>query len=133
MRIGMPKRKSAEPNSPRVGIIYFVDGELLIESTPLGRAGRYGDFRIHERGHIDYWAELVQRGTVPNSEYEEFTRGRVAYHLKSSTFGLLADSCILNQEKVLGKIFSQLNIPLGNTVIGTDSHYRCFRCLGHSR
>ena len=133
MRIGLWKRKNAGPTAPKVGIIYLVREELLIDSTPLAQAGHYGDFRIHERSHIDYWAELVKCGKVPNSEYEEFPRGRVAYHTKSGKFGLLADNCILSQEKVLGKIFSQLNIPLENTVIGTDSHYRCFRCLGHSR
>jgi hypothetical protein len=91
------------------------------------------DFRIHERSHIDYWAELVKSGRVPNAEYEEFPRGRVAYHTKSGKFGLLADSCILSQEKILGKVFSQLFIPLKDTVMGTDSHYRCFHCLGLSR
>ncbi len=132
MRIGLWKRKSAEPTSPKVGIIYLFGGELLIESTPLAQTGIYGDFKIHERSPIDYWAELVQRGKVPNTEYEEFPRGRIAYHPKSGRFGLLADQCILSQEKVLRKIFSQLYIPLKDTVIGTDSHYRCFRCLNIS-
>src|ERR1700686_1284544 len=104
MRIGMRKRKNAEPTSPRVGIIYLVAEELLIDSTPLAQARHYGDFRIHERGHIDYWAELVKSGQVPNTEYEEFPRGRVAYHTKSGKFTLLADKCILRQEDSVGKI-----------------------------
>jgi hypothetical protein len=133
MRIGLWKRKNAQPTSPKVGIIYFVGGELLIDSTPLARAGRYGDFRIHKRGHIDYWGQLVKRGKVPNTEYEEFPRGRVAYHTKSGKFTLLADECILSQEDVVSMILSQLNIPQKHTDIGTDSHYRCFRCPGHSR
>jgi hypothetical protein len=133
MRIGLWRRKNAEPTAPRVGIIYLVGEELLIESTPLARAGRYGDFRIHERGHIDYWAELVKSGKVPNTEYEEFPRGRVAYHRNSGKFALLADECILSQEGIVGKILLELNIPPKDTDMGTDSHYRCFRCLGHNR
>jgi hypothetical protein len=133
MRIGIPKRKNEDPTSPKVGIIYLVGGELLIDSTPLAQAGVYDVFRIHERSHIDFWAELVKSGKVPSSEYEEFPRGRVAYHPKSNKFGLLADQCILNQEKILGKIFSRLHIPLKDTAIGTDCHYRCFRCLKISR
>ena len=133
MRFRLPKRKNADPTSPRVGIFYLIGVELFIDSTPLTQAGRYGEFRIHERGHIDYWAELVKGGRVPLSEYEEFPRGRVAYHPKSGKFGLLADNCILSREQVVGKIFSQLFIPLKDTVIGTDSHYRCFRCMGLSR
>jgi len=129
MRFRLPKRKNSDPTSPKVGIIYLVGRELLIDSTPLAQAGIYGDFKIHERSHIDYWAELVKRGKVPNTEYEEFPRGRVAYHPQTGKFGLLADQCILSQEKVLGKNFSQLFIPLKDTVLGTDSHYRSFRCL----
>jgi hypothetical protein len=129
----MLKWKNAEPNSPKVGIIYLVAEELLIDSTPLAQAGRYGDFRIHERSHIDFWGELAKSGKVPNSEYEEFPRGRVAYHTKSGKFTLLADECILSQISVVSKILSQLNIPPKDIDMGTDSHYRCFRCLGHSR
>src|ERR1700686_2825078 len=128
MRIGMPKRKNAVPTSPKVGIIYLVGEELLIDSTPIAKARRYGDFRIHERGHIDYWAELVKSGRVPNTEYEEFPRGRVAYYTKSGKFALLADNCILTQEDIVSKILSELHIPPKDTEMGTDSHYRCFRC-----
>jgi hypothetical protein len=132
MPFSFPKCQHPGPTSSSVGIIYLVGGELLIDSTPLAQAGRYGEFRIHERSHLDYWTELVNSRKVPHAEYEESPRGRVAYHPKTNKFGLLADSCILSQEKVLGKIFSQLNIPLKDTAIGTDSHYRCFRCLNRS-
>ena len=133
MRIGMQKRKNAEPTSPKVGIIYLVEGELLIDSTPLAKAGRYGDFAIHERSHIDYWVELMKSRKIPNTEYEEFPRGRVAYYTKSGKFALLADACILSQEGIVSKILLQLNIPPKDIEMGTDSHYRCFRCLGRSR
>jgi hypothetical protein len=128
----MLKRKNAEPTAPKVGIIYLVGEELLIDSTPLAKANRYGDFRIDELAHIDYWAQLVKSGKVPNCEYEEFPRGRVAYHTKSGKFTLLADDCILSQKDVVGKILLQLHIPPKNIEMGTDSHYRCFRCLGRN-
>jgi hypothetical protein len=133
MRIRLWSRKNAEPTAPRVGIIYLVSEGLLIESTPLAQAGRYGDFRIHELSHIDYWAELVKSGRVPNFEYEKLPRGRVAYYTKSGKFTLLADSCILSKENVVGEILSQLHIPQKDIDMGTDSHYRCFHCLGLSR
>jgi hypothetical protein len=133
MRIGMQKRKNPEAAAPRVGIIYLVRGQILIDSTPLTQAVRYGDFAIHERGHIEYWAELVKKGEVPNSEYEEFSRGRVAYYIKADKFVLLADRCILTRTNTVGKILSRFHIPPKNTEFNTDGHYRCFRCLGHSR
>jgi hypothetical protein len=133
MRIQMQKRKSAEASAPRVGIIYLVAGELFIDATPLAQAGRHGDCAIHERGHISYWAELIRSGRVPDSEYEEFPRGRVAYDIKAGKFMLLADECILRRKGIVGKILSRLHIPPKNTEVSTDSHYRCFHCLGRSR
>jgi len=118
--------------APKVGIIYIFGGKLLIDSTPLGQAGRYGDYAIHERDHISYWAELVKSGRVPNSEYEEFPRGRVAYNTKTGKFTLLADRCILGRKSLVSKILSTMNLPPRDTEIDKDSHYRCFHCLGHS-
>lgn len=119
--------------APKVGIIFLVGRKLLIDSTPLAQAGSYGDSAIHERDHISYWAELVQSGRVPNSEYEEFPRGRVAYDAKSGKFRLLADKCILRQKGVVRKILSGMNLRPRDTETGTDSHYRCFRCLGRKK
>ena len=119
--------------APSIGIVYLVRGKLLIDSTPLAQAGHYGEFAIHEGDHIEYWAELIRSGRVPNSEYEEFPRGRVAYDIKAGKFTLLADRCILTRKSIVGKILSRLQIPLEDAEINTDSHYRCFRCLGHSR
>ena len=133
MRIRMQKRKNTVPTAPSVGIIYLVRGKLLIDSTPLTHADRYGDFAIHERSHISFWNELVRSGRVPDSEYEEFPRGRVAYDIKASKFTLLADRCILRRKSIVGKILSRLQIPPKSTDVSTDSHYRCFRCLGRSR
>jgi len=61
-----------KPTKPSGGIIYLVGEKLLIDSTPLGQAGSYGDSA--ERDHISYWAELVKTGKVPDREYEEFPR-----------------------------------------------------------
>jgi hypothetical protein len=118
--------------APKVGIIYIFGGKLLIDSTPLGQAGRYGDYAIHERDHISYWAELVKSGRVPNSEYEEFPRGGVAYNTKTGKFTLLADRCILGRKSLVSKILSRMNLPPRDTEIDKDFHYRCFHCLGHS-
>jgi len=127
------KRKDAKPTGPKVGIIYLVGSKLWIDATPVTEAGHYGDSAIHERDHISYWAELVQSGKVPNREYEEFPRGRVAYNEKTSKYALLADRCILGRERIVRKILSRMNLPVGGTQTDTDLHYRCFRCLGRSR
>jgi hypothetical protein len=126
-------RTNSKPAGLQVGIIYLVAGKLLIDSTPLANAGRYGDSATHERGHIVYWAELVKDGLVPDSEYEEYPRGRVSYDTKARKFTLLADRCILNKKNVVRNILLQMNLPVRGTKVNTDSHYRCFRCLKHRR
>jgi hypothetical protein len=118
---------------PQVGIVYLVGDKLWIDSTPVAEAGSYGDFAIHEHDHISYWAELVKSGKVPSSEYEEFPRGRVSCDTKIGQFTLLADRCILGKKSLVRKILSRMNLPVGGTKTDTDSHYRCYRCLGRSR
>jgi hypothetical protein len=120
-------------NFTSVSIIYLVGGDLQIDSTPLAQAGHYDDFRTHARSHVDYWAELLKYEKVPNTEYEEFPTGRVAYDAKSGKFGLLADKCILNRKGVVAEIFAQLGVPVKDSEGGLDSHNRYFERLrrGH--
>ena len=39
---------------PRVGIFWLIGQRLIIDTTALSEAGRYGDFKIHEigRAHV---------------------------------------------------------------------------------
>jgi hypothetical protein len=122
--------RSGRAAMAQVGIVYWVGDKLFIDSTPVAGAGRYGDSAIHERDHIWYWAELVKSGIVPDSEYEQHPRGRVSYNEKTGEYTLLADRCILGRKKLVRKILSRLHLPVRGTETGTDSHYRCFRCLG---
>jgi hypothetical protein len=93
-KLRIQKRKDTKPTAPAVGIVFLVGNKHFLDSTSLSGAGRYADHSIHERSHIKYWAELVKSGKVPDREYEEFPRGRVAYNTKRGKFTLLADQCI---------------------------------------
>ena len=117
-------------DNPSVGIFFAVGPTLLIESTPLSQAGRYGDFKIHERGHDEYWEDLRRAGAVPpGSEYEEFPRGRVAYETRTQQFSLLADRCVLRDPSKVAELLQRLRLPAARTTTGTDPHYRCAHCL----
>jgi len=123
----------SQRHAPEVGIVYLVGDKLWVDATPLTAAGSFGDFAIHERDHYQYWAQLVSGGAVPDAQYEEYPRGRVAYNTKTAKFLLLADRCILSRKGVVRKILSRLRLPPNETETGTDDHYRCSRCLGRSR
>ena len=114
---------------PRVGLFYFVEGKLWIDATPLAEAGSYGDFRIHEPGHLGDWNELVSRGVVPDAEYEVFSRGRVVYHTKTGQYTLYADPCVLRRKELVRRIIRKMGLPKDHTRTRTDDPYRCQRCL----
>ena len=113
----------------RVGIFWVVNGEMLIDSTPLSEAEPYGDYLTHPRGHAEVWEQYQQTGAVPSDmEYEEAPRGRAIYNTKTRRFTLLADHCILREQNVVRRIMSELRLPR-NTETRPDSHYQCPGCL----
>jgi hypothetical protein len=120
-------RKEAKPaTEPRLGIFWLVNGKLLIDSAPLSECEKYGDHLNYPGSHIHVWEQWRQVGKAPvESEYEEFPRGRVMY---GTTFALLADRCILKHKDLIARIKVELHLPK-TTALGTDPHYRCFRCL----
>jgi len=115
----------------QVGLFYSVKGQLWIDTTPLPEAGDYAGFKIHERGHLAYWSQLVSRGVVPDDEYEVHPRGRVVYHTASGQYTLYADRCILRRKDLVSKVMAAMQLPRHYTRTATDDHYRCERCLSY--
>ena len=123
---------TGEPE-PRVGIFWLVDERLIIDTTALSEAGKYGDFAIHEGDHVTLWAEMERRGEVPrDTDYEEHPRGRVNYNTKTKRFTLFADRCILRKKNVVKELMRLMHLP-SDTALSTDEHYRCFRCLAREQ
>ena len=84
---------------PKVGIVWLVDGKLVIDNTLLAKAEDYGAFKVHPGDHCSVWEKFQRGGAVPaDMEYEECPRGRVTYDTKARRFRLLADRCILSNE-----------------------------------
>ena len=116
--------------SPKVAIFWLVKGALIFDATLIDDAERYGDCKNHPRGHIDRWKQMQMAGLVPRDvEYEQFPRGRIVFNMKTETFLLLADRCILKKCSLVKKIIRQFGLPAGKTKCATDPHYRCYRCL----
>jgi hypothetical protein len=123
-------RKESKPTAkPRLGIFWLVDGKLLIDSVPLSECEHYGDHLNYPGSHIRVWEDWQKVGKAPvESEYEEYARGRVMCDTKAKRFTLLADRCVLNRKELIAEIKKALRLPKQISV-GTDAHYRCFRCL----
>jgi hypothetical protein len=131
MRNRAQRRRNEKPdNTPSVGIFFSVGRKLWLDMTPLSQGGTYGEFKIHERGHDEYWELLIRQGAVPpGSEYQEYPRGRVAYNERTQQFSLLADRCISRQKERVAEIMERMHLPADHTTKGTDPHYECPRCL----
>jgi hypothetical protein len=72
---------------PRVGIFWLINGSLIVDATPLSKAGEHGDFKVHPGDHNSVWDQFQQDGSVPpEMEYEEAPRGRVMYNTKTRQF-----------------------------------------------
>ncbi len=68
--LGMP--------SQHVGLFWLVqsDHRILVYSTPLDQAEKYGRYLIHGRSHIDVWERWKREGKVPaDLEYDQVPRG----------------------------------------------------------
>jgi hypothetical protein len=112
-----------------VGIFWVVDGKLILDASPLGEAEPYGECLGHPRSHIDQWEVLRSNGQVyPDSEYDEFPRGRVTYNVKQRKFHLLLDICIRRNALIVSSITEAMYLPK-DTIIDSDQHYRCPKCL----
>jgi hypothetical protein len=126
-------KESAQQPEPHVGIFWLVGTRLIIDTTALSAAGKYGDFKIHDGDHVTYWGEMERRGEVPrDTDYEELPRGRVVFDGREQRFTLFADACILRKKNVVRKLMSVMHLP-DDTAFSTDEHYRCFRCLATKR
>jgi hypothetical protein len=114
----------------RVGIFWLLaDGSLLVDSSTLAAAEKYGDCLTHSRSHIDVWAEFQSSGRVAaDVEYEEYPRGRVIFDKSEDRYVILADHCILRSKDLIRKISSSMNLTGTSTETSPDLHYRCSRC-----
>ena len=111
-----------------VGVFWVLpDCRVLIDSTPLDQAERYGRYLIHSASHIDTWLRWQHEGKIPEGmEYDSVPRGRVAFDWVAEEFSLLADRRILENQAAMKEIMERMRLP-PDTRIDTDPHYRTDR------
>jgi hypothetical protein len=124
------RKKLRVAGAPEVGIFWVVDGKPLVFGDPLNDAEQCGEFKNYEEDHIHLWKFLQRNGIVPpDSEYEDYPRGRVVYNTKTGSFMLFADRCILKDEPMVEHLLDELHLP-STTKTESDPHYKCKKCGG---
>jgi hypothetical protein len=126
-----------EATVPLIGIFWRIrtsDAQpmLLADCVPVDGAEPYGDFLTHG-GHYEFWSKLadmsgpqLRHDGFPDvakwSEYEEWPRGRVVFHVPTSRFVVYADRKLRKPTKV-ESILRRFSLPADRTAIRGDSHY----------
>ena len=124
-----------KPKLPYVGIIYCVNGELLIDSTPLNEAEKTVDFIDHPRAHNEFWEALqevsISEGImhgITERDYDYYPRGRVLYSINEEQFFVYLDRCLIDRKDLIEKIVKHMNLPDGRYKVMPDFHYQCAIC-----
>lgn len=107
---------------------------LLCNAIELSDAEHYGEVLTHPGGHYEYWEAMKQRGPawlrarnlsaeLLRTEYEDWPRGRVVYHVKKAKFITYADPRVRTGARIalVRTAFRMADIKL---VVREDSHYR---------
>jgi hypothetical protein len=123
----------SEREKGKVGIFWFLEGKILFDALPLGRAETYGYCLSYPSGHEDVWKRWKYQNKVPlDLEYDTPSRGRISFDCDREQFLLLADACILADERVVATLMQVFDLPAHRTTRALDSHYRCTLCLRES-
>ena len=124
------KKHGITARTPKLGIIFLVNRQLFIANCSLSKCEDGDEFKNYPGDHQHYWAELQnERHVSIDCEYEKYPRGRVVLNRRTGKYSLYLDRCILRNRMLVSRILSQLCLPR-NTLLATDPHYRCFKCLG---
>ena len=84
---------------PQVGIIYVINGDVLIDSSPYNDAEDCGDFTNHRLDHRAWWHGIVSvRPDLKKYDYAHFPRGRVVYNKVDKKFYLYLDKKIISDK-----------------------------------
>lgn len=109
-----------------VGIFFYINDDLVYESTSIDNAEKYGDFKVHKKGHFEMWEEHLEKKF--RRPYDYYPRGRVVYNYINSTFRIFLDKC-LKDPKIVEKIMQVFNLQKESIEIDdSDSHYVCSQC-----
>jgi hypothetical protein len=109
---------------PKVGLFFYVNGQILTDFVDIDSAQLYGDFKIGDSSHYNIWDEKYEK--IYNKPYDYYPRGRVVYKYKENKYILYADKCI--KEKGINEIIKTFSIEGENVEIDTDIHYVCKKC-----
>jgi hypothetical protein len=118
-----------------IGIIYYLNNVLLIDSTLIDECEESCGFKDHVRGHQEFW-EAIQDAFISEGinyklterDYDFYPRGRVLYSVKENMFIVYLDRCMIGKQEIIDEIVSRMNLPKDCFKVMPDFHYQCAAC-----
>ena len=112
---------------PKVGIFFYVRGEVIADAVLLEDGEPYGD-TIGFGGHFDCWDALVPcadaQRLLKAHPYDYFPRGRVVFFSREGEYRLYSDQCLSKED--INKIAASFDLQ--RFKVAHDEHYRCSQC-----
>ncbi|HQT80149.1 MAG TPA: hypothetical protein PLD10_24170 [Rhodopila sp.] len=104
----------------------------LIDSVPVKQGEPYGEFQAYG-GHQEFWCRLagpaaaqLRKSGIPEavrwSEYEEWPRGRIVFHIPSGRVMLYADRK-RRKVDIISEIMGRFPLAADQTDVRGDPHY----------
>lgn len=121
--------KNLPSPSPKVGIFFFAEGKVIMDTVPVAKGEPYGK-ALQYGGHYEFWESLAPKTLIKRKfkarAYDAYPRGRVVYFQDRQKYRIYADSCLTMDEMILiSELFELTGV---NIEIETDEHYKCSKC-----
>jgi hypothetical protein len=132
--LALAPKAARAPTDPAVGILWWVDGVLVVDRSPLAEAETYGDCLTHAAGHYERWEQWRKLGAsrlaalglprqIGSTEYDEWPRGRTVYERPAQRFVIYADRR-LQAPDVIAAVKSAFGLDSSEVIVKSDPHYR---------
>ena len=126
-----PKGKRLEEALvPLVGLFYVVNGIFHWDGIPVRDSQDSGYYKVYPKKHSTLWENTIQRNDAEMKKHDvyHFPRGRVVYDKRDGFYELVADKHILEDDKMISRIVSEMRLPEAKVRKSRDVHYECARC-----
>ena len=113
----------------RVGIFWWVAGELVGDAVPLDQAEPYGE-ALQYGGHYEFWERLRPCNRAERRlrfrAYDAWPRGRAVFFPSRQMLRICVDPCLAADAIMTVRSF--FGVADSMVEIAHDEHYQCATC-----
>jgi hypothetical protein len=113
----------------KVGIFFFLDGEIIIDAVPVEWGKAVGD-AIQYGNHYEFWNAIQPKSSLGQSfkewPYNSFPRGKVVYIPREHVFRVYTDACLLPSD--IASVIKYFGHEGTSIQIESHKDYQCAKC-----